>query len=161
MVIPLENTKLREKVIELSNEDIALCYQCGLCSASCPMTSEMDILLSTLIRFAQLGRMEVLESKDIWLCLSCFTCRVRCPRGINLTKLMETLRQIRLKEGVVKYALFCEHCGRLFLTHPILDYMKKRLENIKVEGEVLNLCQTCKKRYIMRTWANALRHASS
>ena len=140
---------LLEKIRDLSGEDIARCHQCGLCSASCLMASEPFTLLRKVVRLAQLDQMEVLESKDIWLCLSCSTCRVRCPRGINLVKVMEGLRQIALRKGVVKYALYCKSCRRLFLTTPILDYIKNWLEkeNIKVKEEILNLCPTCKKYY--------------
>jgi len=89
-----------EKVRDLSGEEIDLCYQCGICSGSCPMASEMDILPSTLIRLVQLGQTEVLESETIWLCSSCFTCSVRCPRGIDIAKVAEALRQMKLRKDV-------------------------------------------------------------
>ena len=94
-----------EKVRDLSGEEIDLCYQCGICSGSCPMASEMDILPSTLIRLVQLGQTEVLESETIWLCSSCFTCSVRCPRGLDVAKVMEALRLIILRRGIYKLDL--------------------------------------------------------
>jgi heterodisulfide reductase subunit C len=139
------------KIKELSGEDAAVCYQCGLCSAICLMASEMDAPLRVLIRFAQLGRVEVLELKDIWVCLSCLVCQVKCPRGINLPRFIDTLRQIKFEKGAVKYTVFCKNCGRLFLTTPILDYLKKCLENREMKEDILNLCPTCRRAHFMES----------
>jgi len=95
-----ENLSFTDKVKLLTGEDIDLCYQCGVCSSSCPMSSEMDVLPSTIMRFIQLGIEDVLKSEAIWMCNSCFTCQARCPRGIDLAKIMEALRQLNLRKGL-------------------------------------------------------------
>ena len=92
-----ENASFKAKIEELSGESIDLCFQCGACSSSCPLTYEMDLLPSTVMRYAQLGMEEVLESKTIWICVTCFNCEVRCPRGIDIANVMEALRQIVLR----------------------------------------------------------------
>ena len=43
------------KVEELSGQNLLACYQCGKCSAGCPVVSKMDILPNQIIRLAQLG----------------------------------------------------------------------------------------------------------
>jgi len=86
------------KVQELSGQNLLACYQCGKCSAGCPVVSQMDILPNQIIRFAQLGlEDDLLESKAIWVCASCMTCNVRCPKGINIAEIIEALRQILLR----------------------------------------------------------------
>lgn len=95
-----ENLSFTDKVKLLTGEDIDLCYQCGVCSSSCPMSSEMDVLPSTIMRFIQLGIEDVLKSEAIWMCNSCFTCQARCPRGIDVAKIMEALRQLNLRKGL-------------------------------------------------------------
>jgi len=65
----------------------------------------MDILPSQVIRMAQLGMEEVLDSSTIWICASCLTCVTRCPKGVDLPRLMEALRQIALRQGVAKLGL--------------------------------------------------------
>lgn len=92
-----ENASFKAKVEELSGEKIDLCFQCGACSSGCPLTEEMDLLPSTVIRYAQLGMGEVLDSKTIWICSTCFNCEVRCPRGIDIANVMEALRQMVLR----------------------------------------------------------------
>ena len=59
-----ENKAFKTRVDELSGENIDLCYQCGACSSGCPLTEEMDLLPSKVIRYAQLGLEEVLDFED-------------------------------------------------------------------------------------------------
>ena len=75
MRIELNLKKLRsdfvKKIEELSGQNLMSCYQCGKCSAGCPMVSAMDILPNQAIRLVQLGLQEdVLKSETIWLCAS-------------------------------------------------------------------------------------------
>jgi heterodisulfide reductase subunit C len=65
----------------------------------------MDLLPSQIIRMAQLGMEEVLDSSTIWICASCLTCVTRCPKAVDLPRLMEALRQIALRQGVAKLDL--------------------------------------------------------
>jgi heterodisulfide reductase subunit C len=93
------------QVEEISGQDLLACNQCGKCSAGCPIVAVMDILPSQIIRMAQLGMEEVLDSSTIWICASCLTCVARCPKGVDLPRLMEALRQIALRQGVAKLDL--------------------------------------------------------
>lgn len=87
------------KVEKLSGQNLLACYQCGKCSAGCPVVSQMDILPNQIIRFAQLGLSEdLLDSEAIWVCASCMTCNVRCPKGINIAEVIEVLRQMLLRQ---------------------------------------------------------------
>ena len=90
---------LVRQIEELSGQDLLACYQCGKCSAGCPMTSPMDILPSQVIRMAQLGMTDpLIESRTIWSCVSCMTCNSRCPKGINIAEIIEALRLVRLRD---------------------------------------------------------------
>ena len=81
------------KVEGESGVKVSACYQCGKCSAGCPVVFAMDYTPRQIIRLVQLGlKEEVLKCKTIWLCASCETCYTRCPKEIELAKLMETLR---------------------------------------------------------------------
>jgi heterodisulfide reductase subunit C len=94
-----------QQVEEISGEDLLSCNQCGKCSAGCPVVAAMDLLPSQVIRMAQLGMEDVLESNTIWICASCLTCVTRCPKGVDLPRLMEALRQIALRQGVAELDL--------------------------------------------------------
>ncbi|MBU4071415.1 MAG: 4Fe-4S dicluster domain-containing protein [Candidatus Thermoplasmatota archaeon] len=92
--------KLVDEVLELCNENVFGCYQCGTCAAGCPFIEEMDLTPDEVIRHVILDKKEVLNSKTIWLCSTCFICAERCPRDINITVLMEALRQILLRLSI-------------------------------------------------------------
>lgn len=100
-----ENKTFRDRVKELSGENIDLCFQCGACSSGCPMTQEMDYLPSKIIRMTQLGLEESLDTKTIWVCTTCFNCEVRCPRGIDIANVMESLRQLVLRKKYNRFSL--------------------------------------------------------
>lgn len=89
------------KVEELSGQNLGACYQCGKCSAGCPIAYEMDILPNQVIRLIQLGdEAEVLSKKAFWLCSSCLECMSRCPKGVDLAKIMEALRELLKRRGI-------------------------------------------------------------
>ena len=91
----------KEKIRELSGQNVALCMQCGTCTASCPMSADTEEVPRKLMQLIQLGlREEVLEAPLAWVCASCHTCMARCPRGIDITRVMEAVRQLGLRENV-------------------------------------------------------------
>ena len=78
---------------------VSACYQCGKCSAGCPMHFEADLLPSQLIRLIQIGaRDEVLTAKSVWTCASCGTCVSRCPMGVRTPEVIDRLREISVRE---------------------------------------------------------------
>jgi len=79
----------------------AKCYQCGKCSAGCPLSDEMDYPPSVIMRMLQTGFSEneekVLRSYTIWLCVTCEMCYERCPMEIDIPVVMDFLREKSLK----------------------------------------------------------------
>ncbi len=93
--------QLRQKVKEISGENFQLCYQCGTCSGSCPMSEQITVLPRRIMALLQLGQREALEAANTpWVCASCNMCMVRCPRGIDIARVMESLRQLKLRKNV-------------------------------------------------------------
>lgn len=91
---------LATKVREVSGQDPNVCFQCGLCAGSCPMTGEMDVYTRRVMHMLQLGLADrVIAQKMAYLCASCHTCEVRCPRGIEIPKVVEALRLLTLRKG--------------------------------------------------------------
>ena len=97
-----KNALLSLKIYQNVNESVFKCYQCGKCSAGCPLSSDMDYPPSQLMRMLQLGfpqlEDKVLKSYTIWLCLTCETCIARCPQEVDIPKIMDFLRQESLHQ---------------------------------------------------------------
>jgi heterodisulfide reductase subunit C2 len=118
--------------------DVFRCYQCGKCSAGCPMAAEMDYPSSVLMRLLQTGDEQAADkaiaSHSIWLCLSCETCYCRCPMEIDIPKVADYLRsqamqQKRVHPAAKNIRRFHEafldtihYTGRLYEVGLIADY---------------------------------------
>lgn len=94
------DSDFKREIERISGENVLGCYQCGECTAGCPVAFAMDISPNQVMRLAQLGlKDEVLSSSAIWLCAGCETCATRCPRGVALSKVMDACRQMAVREG--------------------------------------------------------------
>ncbi len=70
------------------------CYQCGKCTAGCPVADHMDVVPNQVVRLVQLGRAEAAAgASGIWECVSCQTCSTRCPKSVDCAAVMDALRQ--------------------------------------------------------------------
>ncbi|MCJ2165307.1 MULTISPECIES: 4Fe-4S dicluster domain-containing protein [unclassified Pseudodesulfovibrio] len=91
-----------DEVQRESEQNLALCYQCGNCTAGCPVSFAYDYPVNQIMRLVQAGRKkEALSSHAIWLCASCETCTTRCPNDIDVARVMDVLRHMARRENLV------------------------------------------------------------
>ena len=82
---------------------MSMCMQCGMCSGSCPIGTEMDQGPRKLFMMIRAGmKDEVFNSSTIWNCTSCYNCVVRCPRGVPVTYIIQDLAAKAVELGYVK-----------------------------------------------------------
>lgn len=98
--IPASNKEEIADIAQRAGVNLKDCYQCGKCSAGCPMVEYMDVLPRMVIRDLQLGLLdEVLKAKTPWVCAGCNVCSTRCPQNIDIAGIMEEVRRASKAAG--------------------------------------------------------------
>ena len=65
MVVP---NSQQEIVAQIGELDLSYCFQCGVCSGSCPTVDRMEYGPRRIMHMVRLGLIDqVLQSKDIWM----------------------------------------------------------------------------------------------
>jgi ferredoxin len=74
--------------------DVDACFNCGNCTAVCPLTEADDTFPRRIIRYAQVGmKSELLGSKELWTCYGCGECSGTCPRQAEPSEFMAASRR--------------------------------------------------------------------
>jgi heterodisulfide reductase subunit C2 len=138
---------------ELAHTHLADCYQCGKCTAGCPVAASMEIKPNQVIRLLQLGNAEAaLHSRAIWKCVSCQTCSTRCPKNVDCAAVMDVLRQTSLEQGVAAAS-----------EQPVVEFQKAFLANIRRYGRLneLALVASYKSAMVLRAHRFAMLFADA
>jgi nitrate reductase gamma subunit/NAD-dependent dihydropyrimidine dehydrogenase PreA subunit len=74
--------------------DISACFNCGVCSAICPLSVDGASFPRRMSRYAQLGlRDKLLASPELWSCYGCAECTDSCPTQADPASFMATARR--------------------------------------------------------------------
>jgi heterodisulfide reductase subunit C len=124
IVVSKLDPKFKDEVARTpGGENIKRCFQCGSCSAGCPVHELSDKYNPRkILRMILLGmRDSVLSSEFVWLCACCYTCRERCPQDVRMSDIMTAVRNIAVKEGYI---------------HPAF---RRQLELINTQGKLYEI----------------------
>ena len=90
--------EMMDELAKAGGASLNLCYQCGMCTATCPWTAVRNESLRKMLRLAQLGA-GGLEGDFLWLCTTCRACTARCPRGVDIPNVIRTAREFMTAAG--------------------------------------------------------------
>jgi NADPH-dependent glutamate synthase beta subunit-like oxidoreductase len=104
---------LESKAIESSKEfqeqpldmnKLKHCFECGICTASCPVVEIIPNYYNPRILLEQiiLDLDKVLEEKALWLCAWCYGCQRKCPQGLKLPEIFLPIRKIAAERGYLQ-----------------------------------------------------------
>lgn len=93
----IADLEFRRNIASAGDGTLLSCYQCGTCTAVCPL----NVPVRSLMRGAQLGIKELAISEALWYCATCRQCEVACPRGVEITGVIHSLREVSYKERKV------------------------------------------------------------
>jgi heterodisulfide reductase subunit C len=95
----------KQSIIDAGAETVALCYQCGTCTGSCPSGKRTPYRIRSIIRKSLMGlKNEVMEDDTIWECVTCYACQERCPRGVAIVDVVKTIRNMQSQAGKMAQA---------------------------------------------------------
>jgi ferredoxin len=96
--------------------NVEKCFNCGNCTAICPLSTDSETFPRRLIRYAQLGLKEkLLSSKELWLCYYCGECTQTCPQQADPGEFMTAARRY----AIASYDPL--GLARLLFTSPVLS----------------------------------------
>ncbi|HVN15505.1 MAG TPA: 4Fe-4S dicluster domain-containing protein [Anaerolineales bacterium] len=79
--------------------DIEKCFNCGNCTAICPLSVNGETFPRRIIRYAQLGMKDsLLSSKELWLCYYCGECTKTCPKQAEPSEFMASARRYAIAQ---------------------------------------------------------------
>ncbi|MEM3832524.1 MAG: 4Fe-4S dicluster domain-containing protein [Thermoprotei archaeon] len=92
--IVMYDRKLSNLIVAIGGSGIRECYQCGSCTAICPISENFSVSFRKTIKYAQLG-LEKKMASDLtpWICYACGECSNSCPRDANPSALMMAFRR--------------------------------------------------------------------
>ncbi|MCK7542475.1 MAG: 4Fe-4S dicluster domain-containing protein [Marinilabiliales bacterium] len=78
----------------MASAEIESCFNCGNCTAICPLATDETPSPRNNIRMVQLGLRDRLRSSlDPWLCYYCGDCSATCPRKAEPGEAQMTMRR--------------------------------------------------------------------
>lgn len=82
-------------------ENLSLCFSCGSCTGTCPVSEQRESFNPRLIiKKALLGfEEEILKGEEIWHCIQCRRCVSACPQNVRFADIVRVLRRLAVEEG--------------------------------------------------------------
>ena len=92
----------KRQIIGLDAPDLSVCYQCGTCTAVCPISTTENPFPRKEMVWVQWGMKDrALGNASIWLCHQCGTCNTYCPRDAKPSNVMAALRDYSITHYAV------------------------------------------------------------
>ena len=157
-----QKASIPDEVLErlLDSEKLKYCFECGICTASCPMNELLPDIYNPRMMIERIyhSPKEALKDPALWLCAWCYRCYRHCPQKVKLPEILLEIRKIAKKQGRLNgfdqalkligeeiafpasFSAICLHPERAELELPLKSSdhdatSKRRKSRAKSEGE--------------------------
>jgi heterodisulfide reductase subunit D len=77
------------------------CFQCGMCTSSCPVIELFSYSPHQMVRLGALGgKDQIIDDKVLRYCLTCRTCQEYCPQGVDFVEFIKLARKTLIDQGI-------------------------------------------------------------
>lgn len=99
----LKNEQLLKETLTklLDTEKLKYCYECGICTASCPVAWKVpkyhnprSLLQKVIFDFE-----EASNDTGLWMCMRCYRCHDRCPQRLDLPEIFWLIRDFAVEQN--------------------------------------------------------------
>lgn len=99
----MENEQLLKEILTrlLDAEKLKYCYECGICTASCPVAwiapkhhNPRSLLQKVIFDFE-----EASNDTGLWMCIRCYRCHDRCPQRLDLPEIFWLIRDFAVEQN--------------------------------------------------------------
>jgi nitrate reductase gamma subunit len=98
-MVTVVNPNLLGEIERVGAFDIRACFNCGNCTAICPLSKEGEEFPRKMIRYASVGLEDkLLSSPEIWSCYYCGECTKTCPRDADPGAFMMAARRYAIQK---------------------------------------------------------------
>lgn len=91
--------QLLDKILDV--EKLKYCFDCGICTASCPVVELIPDHYHPRSLLERLSRNldDVVKEDQLWLCAWCYRCHRRCPQELKVPEILLFLKDLAAKRG--------------------------------------------------------------
>lgn len=94
-----------DAVVASRFKTLPYCYQCGICSGSCPLSFVTKFRPRAFVLAAQNELSELVNSELLWQCTTCNACVLRCPEGVKPPEIIMSFRNKLIEGGQAPQAV--------------------------------------------------------
>ncbi len=82
-------------------KSIFACFECGMCTSSCPVAEFFPFDPHQMTRLAAIGASkQILNDKSLRFCLTCRNCQEYCPQNVDFIEFIKKARRLLIEHGI-------------------------------------------------------------
>ncbi len=88
----------------LDSEKLKHCFECGICTASCPVVELLPNNYNprSLLQKTSLDIKRGIKENGLWLCAWCYRCYRRCPQRVRVPEVLVSVKDLAAEQGYLQ-----------------------------------------------------------
>ena len=97
----LDPNLIKEMSEAEETKTLLTCFECGMCTSSCPVSEQFLLNPHQMTRLAAFGASNQILNDDVLrFCLTCRTCQEYCPQNVDFIEFIKLARRLLIKQGI-------------------------------------------------------------